>query len=92
MIVAAIGTAAVGQIDDGALLVVIFATSGALEAIATKRTADSVTGLLDLAPDRAVVIDGHERGVATTELQHKLPSSRYVSLMSEALHERSVYI
>ncbi|BBX73835.1 cadmium-translocating P-type ATPase [Mycobacterium shinjukuense] len=58
MIVAAIGAVAIGQIFDGALLIVIFATSGALDDVATKHTADSVKGLLDLAPDEAVVIDG----------------------------------
>ncbi|MGH3967492.1 MAG: heavy metal translocating P-type ATPase, partial [Mycobacterium sp.] len=71
MIVAAIGAAAIGQIFDGALLIVIFATSGALEDVATKRTADSVRGLLDLAPDRAVVIDddGRERVLPAAELR-----------------------
>ena len=44
MIVAAIGAVAIGQIFDGALLIVIFATSGALDALATNRTADSVRG------------------------------------------------
>jgi heavy metal translocating P-type ATPase len=53
MIVAAIVAAAIGQIFDGALLIVIFATSGALEAFATKRTADSVRALLALAPEQA---------------------------------------
>lgn len=53
MVLAAIGAASIGQVLDGALLIVIFATSGALEAIATKRTEDSVSGLLDLAPDTA---------------------------------------
>ncbi|MFE9338034.1 heavy metal translocating P-type ATPase [Streptomyces sp. NPDC007063] len=53
MVVAALGAAAIGQVLDGALLIVIFATSGALEAVATARTADSVRGLLDLAPDTA---------------------------------------
>ena len=52
MVVAALGAAAIGQVLDGALLIVIFATSGALEAVATARTADSVRGLLDLAPER----------------------------------------
>ena len=50
MVVAALGAAAIGQALDGGLLIVIFATSGALEALATARTADSVRGLLDLAP------------------------------------------
>ncbi|MEU1555378.1 heavy metal translocating P-type ATPase [Streptomyces scabiei] len=53
MIVAALGAAAIGQVLDGGLLIVIFATSGALEALATARTADSVRGLLDLAPTTA---------------------------------------
>ncbi|MEV7975281.1 heavy metal translocating P-type ATPase [Streptomyces sp. NPDC086519] len=53
MVVAALGAAAIGQVTDGALLIVIFATSGALEALATARTADSVRGLLDLAPATA---------------------------------------
>ncbi|MER6366428.1 heavy metal translocating P-type ATPase [Kitasatospora sp. NPDC001527] len=53
MVVAALGAAAIGEVLDGALLIVIFATSGALEALATARTADSVRGLLDLAPATA---------------------------------------
>jgi heavy metal translocating P-type ATPase len=57
MIVAALVAAGIGQVFDGALLIVIFATSGALEAVATKRTADSVRELLDLTPDQAVRLD-----------------------------------
>ena len=58
MVLAAIGAAAVGQVLDGGLLIVIFATSGALEAVATHRTAQAVRGLLDLAPERATRLDG----------------------------------
>jgi heavy metal translocating P-type ATPase len=70
MVVAALGAAAIGQVMDGALLIVIFATSGALEALATARTADSVRGLLDLAPATATRLtpDGGERTVAVEEL------------------------
>ncbi|MGW1748927.1 heavy metal translocating P-type ATPase [Streptomyces sp. NPDC002092] len=70
MVVAALGAAAIGQVMDGALLIVIFATSGALEALATARTADSVRGLLDLAPATATRIapDGSERAVSVEEL------------------------
>ncbi|MFE2383929.1 heavy metal translocating P-type ATPase [Streptomyces misionensis] len=70
MVVAALGAAAIGQVLDGALLIVIFATSGALEAIATARTADSVRGLLDLAPATAtrVADDGEEETVPTERL------------------------
>ncbi|MFF9277327.1 heavy metal translocating P-type ATPase [Streptomyces griseosporeus] len=59
MIVAALGAATIGQVLDGALLIVIFATSGALEALATARTADSVRGLLDLAPATATRLTAH---------------------------------
>ncbi|MEU6853422.1 HAD-IC family P-type ATPase [Actinacidiphila alni] len=71
MIGAALGAAAIGQALDGALLIVIFATSGALEALATARTADSVRGLLDLAPATAVRItaDGGEQTVDSRELR-----------------------
>ncbi|MEV0336021.1 heavy metal translocating P-type ATPase [Nocardia sp. NPDC050717] len=69
MVVAAIGAAAIGQIIDGALLIVIFATSGALEALATRRTEDSVRGLLTLAPDTATRLDdGVEQTVAAADL------------------------
>ncbi|WP_369355241.1 heavy metal translocating P-type ATPase [Streptomyces sp. cg2] len=70
MVVAALGAAAIGQVLDGALLIVIFATSGALEAIATARTADSVRGLLDLAPTTATRLaeDGNEETVPTARL------------------------
>ncbi|UMB67956.1 heavy metal translocating P-type ATPase [Mycobacterium paraterrae] len=71
MVVAAIGAAAIGQITDGALLIVIFATSGALEALATARTEDSVRGLLDLAPEMGTRVseDGSEETVAAAALR-----------------------
>jgi cation-transporting P-type ATPase J len=70
MVAAAIGAAMIGQITDGGLLIVIFATSGALEALATARTEDSVRGLLDLAPDTATVLSaqGDEQTVQATDL------------------------
>ena len=71
MIVAAIGAPAIGQVVDGGLLIVIFATSGALEAVLTRRTADSVRGLLDLAPQRAALLppDSREREVDAETLR-----------------------
>src|SRR5882757_739215 len=71
MVVAAIGAAAIGQVMDGGLLIVIFATSGALEALATARTEDSVRGLLDLAPDTATRLSeqGDEQTVDVAGLE-----------------------
>jgi cation-transporting P-type ATPase J len=70
MVAAAIGAAAIGQVLDGGLLIVIFATSGALEAVATHRTAQAVRGLLGLAPDRAarLTADGSEEQVDAASL------------------------
>lgn len=69
MVLAALGAAAIGQVFDGALLIVIFATSGALEAVATWRTEDSVRGLLGLTPETATrVRDFEEEVVDTAEL------------------------
>lgn len=70
MIVAAIAAASIGQVFDGALLIVIFATSGALEAIVTQRTADAVSSLLTLAPEQATLTDpdGATRTVPASEL------------------------
>ncbi|MCG7609724.1 MULTISPECIES: heavy metal translocating P-type ATPase [Mycobacterium] len=71
MILAAIGAAAIGQVFDGALLIVIFATSGALEDVATARTERSVRGLLELAPPDATLVDGDgaQRVVAADTLR-----------------------
>ncbi|MFJ8649445.1 heavy metal translocating P-type ATPase [Streptomyces sp. NPDC093546] len=70
MVVAALGAASIGQFLDGGLLIVIFAVSGALEALATRRTADSVRGLLDLAPAKAVrLADTGEEPVDVADLR-----------------------
>jgi heavy metal translocating P-type ATPase len=72
MIVAAVAAAAIGQVFDGALLIVIFSTSGALEAIATRRTEESVRALLTLAPAQAARVrpngTGSEELVAAEDL------------------------
>lgn len=70
MIVAALVAAGIGQVFDGALLIVIFATSGALEAFVTRRTEDSVSALLSLAPEQATRLghDGAEEVVDTKTL------------------------
>ena len=71
MVIAAAAAAGIGQVFDGALLIVIFATSGALEDAATQRTEASVKGLLDLAPDHATRIDadGTERSINAQDLR-----------------------
>ncbi len=52
------------------VLIVIFAASSALDDVATKHTAESVKGLLNLAPEHAALLesDGRERVMAADEL------------------------
>ncbi len=70
MVVAALVAAGIGQVLDGALLIVIFSTSGALEAVSTRRTREAVTSLLTLAPERASRVgpEGEEVVVDAAEL------------------------
>ncbi|HEY9629935.1 MAG TPA: heavy metal translocating P-type ATPase [Coleofasciculaceae cyanobacterium] len=77
MIVAALGAAGLGLwrreyylIVDGALLILIFAISGALESYAMQRTERSIRGLMRLTADTARVLhNGEEREVAIAQLQ-----------------------
>ncbi|MGE5657935.1 MAG: HAD-IC family P-type ATPase, partial [Actinomycetota bacterium] len=77
MIVAALGAAALGLwrreyylIVDGAVLILIFAISGALEGYAMQRTERSIQGLMSLTADTArVVRNGQERTIPISELK-----------------------
>ncbi|MGK7891097.1 MAG: heavy metal translocating P-type ATPase, partial [Leptolyngbyaceae cyanobacterium] len=77
MIVAAIGAATLGLwqreyylLVDGAVLILIFAISGALESIAMHRTERNIRSLMQLTPDTArVLIQGQEQMVPTQQLQ-----------------------
>ncbi|MFV0525101.1 MAG: heavy metal translocating P-type ATPase [Acidimicrobiales bacterium] len=59
MVLAAVAAAGLGQWRDGSLLILIFATTGALEAMATARTAAGVRALLVEAPEMAERLDVH---------------------------------
>ena len=77
MIVAALGAASLGLwrreyylIVDGAVLILIFAISGALEGYAMGRTERSIRGLMSLTTDTArVLLNGQERTVAIAALK-----------------------
>lgn len=77
MIVAALGAAVLGlwQQDyhllvDGAVLILIFAVSGALEDIAMHRTEHNIRSLMRLTPDTArMLVQGQEKTVATADLR-----------------------
>lgn len=77
MIVAALGAASLGLwrreyylIVDGAILILIFAISGALEGYAMQRTERSIQGLMSLTADTARVMrNGQERTLPISELK-----------------------
>ncbi len=77
MIVAAVGAAILGLwqrqyylLVDGAILILIFAFSGALESVAMHRTERNIRSLMHLTPDQArVMVQGQERMVATQQLR-----------------------
>ncbi|MEH2231227.1 MAG: heavy metal translocating P-type ATPase [Nostoc sp.] len=77
MIVAAIGAASLGLwrreyhlIIDGAILILIFAISGALEGYAMGRTERSIRSLMSLTPDTArVLLQGREDEIPISQLK-----------------------
>ncbi|MDZ8225555.1 heavy metal translocating P-type ATPase [Nostoc sp. ChiVER01] len=77
MIVAAIGAASLGLwrreyhlIIDGAILILIFAISGALEGYAMQRTERSIRSLMSLTPDTArILLQGKEEKIPISQLK-----------------------
>jgi Cd2+/Zn2+-exporting ATPase len=77
MIVAALGAATLGLwqkeyhlIIDGAILILIFAVSGALESYAMRRTEKNIRSLMNLTADTARVLrEGKEEMLPISELQ-----------------------
>jgi len=69
MIAAAIGAAAIGEWEEGALLLFLFTLSGALEEFAMERTRKAIESLADLRPDVARIRrNGQEVAIAVDEL------------------------
>jgi Zn2+/Cd2+-exporting ATPase len=70
MLAAALGAAAIGQWEEGALLLFLFTLSGALEEFAMDRTRKAIEGLVDLRPETAHLRRGTELvEVSVEELQ-----------------------
>ena len=70
MIAASLGAATIGYWNEGAMLIFIFALSGALESYATERSHKDISSLLALKPETALRIeDGQMNVVAIEDLQ-----------------------
>ena len=66
MVIAAIGAASIGYWQDGAILIFIFALSGALEGYTMEKTNRDIRSIMKLRPERALVLRGQ------TEVQVKV--------------------
>jgi len=70
MMVAAIGAAVIGYWEDGAMLIAIFAMSGALETYTFNKSHKEISALMDLQPEVALVLKkDQEVVVAVCDLQ-----------------------
>lgn len=70
MILAAIGSAVIGYWTEGAILIFIFALSGALETYTLHKSHKEISALMDLQPEEATKLNenGEETIVATADL------------------------
>ncbi|CAM3380763.1 heavy metal translocating P-type ATPase [Aeromicrobium ponti] len=69
MIFAAIGSAIIGYWTEGAILIFIFAVSGALETYTMNKSHKEISSLMELQPEEALrIIDGTEERVHVSEL------------------------
>nr|WP_092068953.1 heavy metal translocating P-type ATPase [Dendrosporobacter quercicolus]NSL47290.1 cadmium-translocating P-type ATPase [Dendrosporobacter quercicolus DSM 1736]SDL83949.1 Cd2+/Zn2+-exporting ATPase [Dendrosporobacter quercicolus] len=70
MIVAAVGAASIGYWQDGAILILIFALSGALEGYTMEKTNQDIRSIMKLRPETALILrDNNESRIRVEELQ-----------------------
>jgi Cd2+/Zn2+-exporting ATPase len=70
MIFAAVGSAIIGYWTEGAILIFIFAVSGALETYTMNKSHKEISSLMKLQPEEALLIkNGMERKIPVSELQ-----------------------
>lgn len=70
MILAAAGSAAIGYWTEGAILIFIFAVSGALETYTLNKSQREISALMDIQPDTALLVhDGLEEKIHVSELR-----------------------
>ncbi|WP_163970440.1 heavy metal translocating P-type ATPase [Oceanobacillus halotolerans] len=69
MIFAAIGSVAIGYWTEGAILIFIFALSGALETYSMNKSNKAISSLMEMQPEEAILLeDGTEKTVPVSSL------------------------
>lgn len=70
MVFAAIGSAAIGYWTEGAILIFIFALSGALETYTMNKSNKEISSLMDMQPETAILVSsGRDEVVAISDLR-----------------------
>jgi len=101
MIVAALGAASIGYWAEGAMLIFIFALSGALETYTMNKSSRDISALMDLKPENARVIrEGQELLVSIDALQiddvllvkpgERVPADGMVTEGSSSINQASI--
>ncbi|GGH39111.1 heavy metal translocating P-type ATPase [Paenibacillus segetis] len=67
MIAAALGAASIGYWNEGAMLIFIFALSGAMESFASERSRKDISALIALKPETALRVEGGGMKQVTVE-------------------------
>lgn len=67
MIAAALGAASIGYWNEGAMLIFIFALSGALESFASEQSLRDISALIALRPEKALKVD--DNGVSLVNVE-----------------------
>lgn len=75
MILAAIGSAIIGYWTEGAILIFIFALSGALETYSMNKSNKELSSLMEMQPDEAWVI-GHDGQVSSVSVSKLVVGAR----------------
>ncbi|UOQ84554.1 heavy metal translocating P-type ATPase [Gracilibacillus salinarum] len=68
MIIAAVGAASIGYWTEGAILIFIFALSGALETYTENKNTKELESLMQLQPETAFLLSGQEIAVADLQI------------------------
>ncbi|UOQ48870.1 cadmium-translocating P-type ATPase [Gracilibacillus caseinilyticus] len=72
MIIAAIGAASIGYWTEGAVLIFIFALSGALETYTENKNTKELESLIHLQPETAFLLSGQEIAVADLQIDDQI--------------------
>nr|WP_068672724.1 heavy metal translocating P-type ATPase [Oceanobacillus sp. Castelsardo] len=70
MIFAAIGSVSIGYWTEGAILIFIFALSGALETYSLNKSNKAITSLMELQPEEAVLLKNGQESIVSVSSLH----------------------